>query len=375
MGGDFNCVLDSLECTGSTPKSPALKYIINNFHMTDVWRVTHKTAGFTYHTTKSASRIDRIYVSTDLKNSISSSEIVPAPFTDHNALIVLIKIPISFITRGRTLWKLNSQLLRDITIKEDFTIEWQKWIRKQAQYVTETNWWDGYVKKKKISTFFKYRGLERKRNENTTLNFLLQCIRDLQSPDFQYAPMQAKLSYIKAQIRTIYRRRMERTTVTSKIISAEEEDKMNIFHLVKERKRCNSHFVTKIEDEKTEYSKQKDIITIFHRYFTDMFDDKSAHVSQTFNPNPIRYVTPEQNKQLNAPITKEEVQIAVFQGKANKSPGTDGITNEFYQQYWDILGNEFTHVLNEIVQKGELCPSRRQGIMALIKIDSTSQNS
>ncbi|KAJ4449875.1 hypothetical protein ANN_01281 [Periplaneta americana] len=160
---------------------------------------------------------------------------------------------------------------------------------------------------------------------------------------------------------------MERTTVTSKIISAEEEDKMNIFHLVKERKLCNSHFVTTVEDEKTEYSKQKDIITIFHRYFTDMFDDKSAHVSQTFNPNPFRYVTPEQNKQLNAPITKEEVQIAVFQGKANKSPGTDGITNEFYQQYWDIIGDEFTHFLNEIVQKGELCPSQRQGIMVLIK--------
>ncbi|KAJ4447429.1 hypothetical protein ANN_09436 [Periplaneta americana] len=110
---------------------------------------------------------------------------------------------------------------------------------------------------------------------------------------------------------------MERTIVTSKINSAEEEDKMNISHLVKERKRCNSHFVTKIEDGKTEYSKQKDIIAIFHRYFTDMFDDKSVHVSQNFNPNPIR--------------------------------------------------DEFTHVLNEIVQKGELSPSQRQGIMALIK--------
>ena len=51
-----------------------------------------------------------------------------------------------------------------------------------------------------------------------------------------------------------------------------------------------------------------------------------------------KLITPEDNKNLNRPITLEEVRFAVFNMNPDKSLGPDGFQAFFFQKCWDILG-------------------------------------
>ena len=52
--------------------------------------------------------------------------------------------------------------------------------------------------------------------------------------------------------------------------------------------------------------------------------------------------------------------------KQNKGPGSNGLSLEFYQAFWDALKSIFYNSLQEGYQKGELTGTQRQGILTLI---------
>ena len=60
--------------------------------------------------------------------------------------------------------------------------------------------------------------------------------------------------------------------------------------------------------------------------------------------------------------------------KANKSPGSDGISVEFYHTFWEDIKYALINSLNEAYQAGELSPTQRRWILSLIykKNDKTS---
>ena len=49
----------------------------------------------------------------------------------------------------------------------------------------------------------------------------------------------------------------------------------------------------------------------------------------------------------------------------NKSLGSDGLTTEFYQGYWKLLGRDLTETKN-IYLKGELTETMKESIIILI---------
>ncbi|XP_062074996.1 uncharacterized protein LOC133779006 [Humulus lupulus] len=51
-------------------------------------------------------------------------------------------------------------------------------------------------------------------------------------------------------------------------------------------------------------------------------------------------ITDEKNMELLMPISKKEVKDALFQMNPDKSPGPDGMTPEFYQNFWSIVGSD-----------------------------------
>ena len=62
-------------------------------------------------------------------------------------------------------------------------------------------------------------------------------------------------------------------------------------------------------------------------------------------------------------FTVEECREAMGTGK---SPGTDGLTAEFYLSFWAVLGRNLVEVLNYGFQNGQLSVSQRRGLLSLI---------
>jgi hypothetical protein len=77
-------------------------------------------------------------------------------------------------------------------------------------------------------------------------------------------------------------------------------------------------------------------------------------------------LSPEEQTDLAKPLDKLEVLEAVRASPKGKSPGIDGIPYEFYKEYWDIVGEDMVGVLNEILQRGDLSGTQKQGIIILI---------
>jgi hypothetical protein len=69
---------------------------------------------------------------------------------------------------------------------------------------------------------------------------------------------------------------------------------------------------------------------------------------------------------FECPITEGEILYAIAQGKKKKSPGPDGICHEFYQTYWEVIGKEFTEIMNDMYTNHNVHISQKQGILVCL---------
>ena len=49
-----------------------------------------------------------------------------------------------------------------------------------------------------------------------------------------------------------------------------------------------------------------------------------------------------------------------------KSPGSDGLTSEFYKCFWDEVGDDNMQSINNAFDKGELSICQKRGIITLL---------
>ena len=64
--------------------------------------------------------------------------------------------------------------------------------------------------------------------------------------------------------------------------------------------------------------------------------------------------------------TLDECESAVNEMKTNKSPGIDGIPNEFYKTFWKDSQTIFYDAFREIYDENEMGYSQKMAIMSLI---------
>ncbi|GKF88919.1 hypothetical protein Tco_0262882 [Tanacetum coccineum] len=74
----------------------------------------------------------------------------------------------------------------------------------------------------------------------------------------------------------------------------------------------------------------------------------------------------EQKADLDINITKDEIRKAVWNCGANKSPGPDGFTFEFFKRYWSLVGSEFCDAVECFFDKGFLPKGNNASFIALI---------
>ena len=65
-------------------------------------------------------------------------------------------------------------------------------------------------------------------------------------------------------------------------------------------------------------------------------------------------------------IIIEELKASLKSFQNNKTPGDDGLTKEFYEAFFDILGEHLLNSYNEAFVNGQLSVSQRRGVITLI---------
>lgn len=84
-------------------------------------------------------------------------------------------------------------------------------------------------------------------------------------------------------------------------------------------------------------------------------------------------ITPEDNYELCAQVSDQEIHNAVFQLDPDKSPGPDGYPPLFFQKYWGIIGKSVIRSVKAFFHSGKLLKEVNHTFIALIpKIENPS---
>nr|GFB15385.1 hypothetical protein [Tanacetum cinerariifolium] len=78
----------------------------------------------------------------------------------------------------------------------------------------------------------------------------------------------------------------------------------------------------------------------FRKHFEDRFQDPGPRRGSINFPFPNRLFS-DQNSDLEAPISNDEIRAAVWGCDVDKSPCPDGFTFEFFRKFWNIIGPDF----------------------------------
>ena len=177
LAGDFNFVLSNAACTGQGNYSKALARLVRWLDLRDAWDVAPKRTVFTHYITKDASRIDRIYITDNLRWTQNGTEAVAAAFTDHMAIILRLLTDIPCVISGKGYWRMNVSNLSEPHFQHRLQETWQTWRRHLKYYPNRVLLWCVYVKRM-VQLLFSREGADRGRDRVQMESFYYSAIYD-----------------------------------------------------------------------------------------------------------------------------------------------------------------------------------------------------
>ena len=105
-------------------------------------------------------------------------------------------------------------------------------------------------------------------------------------------------------------------------------------------------------------------------YFKNLYTSDYSHTNEEWDSFTLDLKIPklsdEDRDSLEGPLTYDECKKVLETFQADKAPGEDGFTAEFYEYFFELLGKDLIASFNEAQVKGELSISQRRGVITLI---------
>ena len=184
-GGDFNCLLQSIDVEGgfgfNQKYCESLKTLVRVSKFTDVFRVMHATKEeFTFFRPGcSASRLDRFYVPDSLQMNIVDVRHIPS-LSDHCGVKLKMKLDCVKLhgTKRSTqsYWKLNTAILNEEDFLPSFKVVWNNILQMSPLSTDIADWWDN-VAKPSIKRFCIQFSIQRKKRRTAYKQFLLSSLK------------------------------------------------------------------------------------------------------------------------------------------------------------------------------------------------------
>ena len=382
IGGDWNAVLcNELDKGGNKlhknkKNGAVIKAMMEELDMIDIFRIknpgTRKYSHFN-KTAKSCSRLDYFLISTSIAD-ISASNIEHGFASDHS--YVTLKITGENITQGRGYWKINNSYIKEP--------EYVKGIQEIIDYHYSNNYdseggvWD--IIKIKIKEFSIIYGGKKKKDERERKNEISKNIETTKTEiaaqsenlgDEEKESLYDSLKELENEYNNIIKTELDGIIMRAKAQWVEEGEKSTRYFMNLEKSKGSKKSITKIiTEEKREIKDSEGISTETVKFYKRLFS--SRNVQQR---NISEYLSASNNNSTVTQSTYYEIEQRLEIGELdkglknfnnNKSPGSDGLSSEFYSHFWDKIKPILFKLYEEAISRGSLSPSQRMGIIILI---------
>ena len=357
-----------------------LKKLIKNYKLLDIWRIKHQSlqqySWKRKNSAKEASRIDYFLIQPELSPLVSSCDIRPAliQYTDH--LAVSVKLISNTSDRGPGTFKLNNSILENTEYQQLIENLINEFKNNLNKYKNIGSAWDIFKNKirEKTINFCKMASSARK-NEISILERKLDNLQNkiniITENDKNHDKIYKQITEIENNLENLYSVKAKGAQVRSRIKWVEQGEKNTKYFLGLEKSRQTRKTITSLYNDKGEITdNQSEILQISKSYYENLY--------KSTNPNPEEICDYINETKITKKLTKKESSVcdgelsidecteAIFNMRLNRSPGYDGITVEFYRQFWPLLKDFIVDVFNYNYARKELTESQKLGMLTLI---------
>ena len=368
IGGDFNCVLNSVidrkNCTGSRDLGQIdLNYLMSNHDLEDVWRRRFPNKlQFSWNRGNKFSRIDYWLVSKSIDNQIENVTYIPCVFSDHS--LIKMEVKTSTVTRGPGYWKLNCLVLESELFQKTFKSMWNDWLKSMANYPNLNTWWDlGKSKIKDLATWCAIKLKEDRTKDIKDLEKSLEHALENFDTDI--------INDCRNRLKEKYNNISKGVEIRSRVQWFEEAEKpTRYFHSI-EKCKGKSKLWDKIINNEGEILEDTDSIqNVQVSYFKALYTSKShnidSDIQEKFCNSIDNELSNDSQNTLNKDLSAEELFNSLKLMKNNKSPGPDGLSVEFYKAFWIHLKEPLLKVYNYSFELEEMSYTQYLAIIVLL---------
>lgn len=138
-----------------------------------------------------------------------------------------------------------------------------------------------------------------------------------------------------------------------------------------EKKNATTNTIRQLKKANGGYTtSDKEILDEEHTYYRKLY--KSDNISETSiktyldNIKDLNILDEKEKNSLEGEINESECSEALQNMKLNKSPGSDGLSVEFYITFWPDIKSVLINSLNSAYVSGELSASQKRGLLTLL---------
>ena len=402
IGGDFNvCLIPTKDLlnysdlgnyTKIHKKSMrALTELLEHNNMQDSWEVyksnplvdeplwTWKQGG-PNSTSNVQSRLDRIYVSDSIKQSIMHAGVQGTILSDHMVYEIHLATP-EELRRYPPGWKFNNQLLEEKGFGEKID-------KIMARILNETQSCNGLVevlaKQGEILNMFKRvskrigrarakRLRQQKLDLETKRMKAMQRIQELklreQPPQSEIEGMTNVFNRINTELQCMFEQNAQAAKIrTHTNVQLHYELPSSIFLRLQNNRRRKMRIEEVLLEDGTPSKNQDDIVATHLAFQEKLYSQKpiKEEAKQVLLSTIKTRVTEEDTVRFNQPFTKEEIVKAIKSLGKNKAVGTDGLSAELYQHFADKLADIYSHILDACYESRQLPQTTREALICLL---------
>lgn len=374
LGGDFNIQLDAVNTSQRNPQANGTSYrthiqeLMNDYSLMDTWKVKNpKSTRGTFHRSAYSARLDYWLIPEYLQSPSTKIDIIPHPLSDHCLLTLQTGVP--DVRRGPGHWRFDNFLLTDPNFKREMTQHIET--VKQEDFSNPNTRWEWI--KYKIRSFC----IEYKTNKNRQQKKLVKDLQDrLQflAEKHDLGGSQEvidEVQSIKRELKDISQIQANRAIFRAKARWAMDGEKPSSYFLGLEKRRSKDMSITTLKDESGRLlTSNQDILRREQEYFKKIYEEDQADL-EPVNDLPLSLedfpsISDLSKLLVSRPFSTEEFHSALKALNKGKSPGSDGITQEFYSAFWNSLQNPFFDSILFSIENGSLTQSQKMGIIQLI---------
>lgn len=380
IGGDFNCCPDPIkdrfsrrDGPESTSPSPTrarlrLRQFADELEVSDIWRLLHPEAlQFTFRRSAYSSRLDFWLISEHLTGLVRESEILPAALSDHSSVSLSIQsVP---TIRGPGVWKFDNSLLLD----SDFVLAMIDFLRERPSDDSLSSphiRWDflKYEIRKFCIDFARKTGSKLK----SRMNSLSRELRGMEERNPARSPDEEELyRSMKRELADLELLQANKIIFRARANWAQQGERPNKSFLSMEKRRAKTNTLNQVMDDRGGLTSNPSEILDLTRSFYDNLYSAEAHESTNldniqWHDLDIPKISDIHRERLEEAYSERELFQALQKLHKGKTPGSDGLSADFYLKFWDFIKKPLLASLDFGLQIGELSTEQRRGIITLI---------